>query len=649
VSGRLERAGCLTLVCAALSLAAPSGANAKPESLAFGACSSAQVNAHVATLQCATLAVPFDRADPAAGDLALAVQRVPASAPRTGVIVLLAGGPGQAALPAFEELLAPLAREPALRGFELVAFDQRGTGQSEELQCPAAGLSVKGGITAYFGACGTALGATRTLYTSQESVEDLDALRRALGGTPLSLFAVSYGARVAGMYAREHPQGVARMVLDSPTPLAGSDPLDSQRVRALRRVLDEGICSAAPCRLFSRNVYADLTLVVKALHSHPLRTRIYDDRGRLWPATVTEAGVLRLLFGLDLSQGARELAPAAIAAAAHGRVGPLARLTQALQAGFPGGGFASSRESPPHAAEHALSSLGEESLAGAAPAIGSTISSALFAATYCLENELPWSPDSAPGGRRAMLRRWLGRLPAGATAPFRRATVAGQSALSLCADWPATAPAPPSPVGLSAARTLILSGDDDLRASYEQDRTIAEGYSDARLLRVPDVGHSTVGSDRSGCAKAAMIGFLATGRAPASCRGSSEPQALPLPSPSLRDVPPAASSSREAGQVATAAAMTLEDLFGQPSLSGGGLRGGYWALAPGGFVLHGMVDVPDVALSGTVSVGADVTGRLKLSAHLTVRGRLAGSLRLRGLELSGRVDGAWVRARLVAL
>ena len=31
------------------------------------------------------------------------------------------------------------------------------------------------------------------IYTSQESVEDLDALRQALGGTPLSLFAVSYG------------------------------------------------------------------------------------------------------------------------------------------------------------------------------------------------------------------------------------------------------------------------------------------------------------------------------------------------------------------------------------------------------------------------------------------------------------------------
>ena len=40
------------------------------------------------------------------------------------------------------------------------------------------------------------------------------------------LFAVSYGGRVAGMYAREYPQGVARMVLDSPAPPVEADALN---------------------------------------------------------------------------------------------------------------------------------------------------------------------------------------------------------------------------------------------------------------------------------------------------------------------------------------------------------------------------------------------------------------------------------------
>jgi pimeloyl-ACP methyl ester carboxylesterase len=589
------------------------------------------------------LVVPFDRADPAVGSIALAVQRVPASAPRAGVIVLLAGGPGQPALPAFEKFLAPLAREPALRGFELVAFDQRGTGQSEELVCPATSGPFEG-ISAYEGGCGNALGPTRAFYTSQESVEDLNALRQALGGTPLSLFAVSYGTRVAGIYAREYPQGVARIVLDSPTPTTGPAALNGPRLRALPRVLDEGICGDGACRSFSRNVYADLTRVVATLHRHPLRTRIYDAHGRLRPAKVTEAGVLRLLFGLDLSPDTRELAPAAIAAAARGDAVPLARLTHGLQAETPSSDFAS-----PPAAGLPPGPLGEDSFAGGAPESDSAISMTLLAATSCVEDELPWSPDSPVAGRAATLRSWLASLPSGSTAPFAPATVAAETALPLCVDWPATPPAPPSPTGVSATPTLILSGVDDLRTPYEQALTIAADYSDVRLLRIPDVGHSTVTADQTGCARRAMIEFLAGGQAPASCPGSGEAQALPLPPSSLGEVPAAASSSNAAGRVTTAAAMTIEDLFSQTTLSGGGLRGGSWALERDRLVLHGMLDVPGVAVSGDIREGGDTTGPLDLTGHLTVRGRLVGKLTLHGLTLSGRVGGARVQARLAAL
>jgi pimeloyl-ACP methyl ester carboxylesterase len=639
----------LALLCAASSLATPAGAGAQAGSLAFGACQSTQLIVHAARVQCATLDVPFDRANPAAGSIALAVQRVPASTSRVGVIVLLAGGPGQPALPAFEALLAPLAREPALHGFELVAFDQRGTGQSEALQCVEPSHSPKGGIAAYFGACGTALGATRELYTSQESVEDLDALRQALGGTPLSLLAVSYGGRVAGMYAREHPQGAARMVLDSPSPPTGSPALEQQRLQALRRVLDEGICGGGPCRSFSSDVYSDLTSVVAELHHHPLSTRIYDAGGRLRPARVSESGLLALLLGLDVSQPTDELVPAAIAAAARGDAAPLARLTQGLEAELPGGRF----PQPPAAGRlpgvvQPLAQLGEEPFAASVPLSAVADSQALFAATYCVENEMPWTPDSPPAGRAATLRGWIASLPARSTAPFLPTTVAAGSDLPFCMDWPATPPAPPSPTSVSATPTLILSGDNDLRTPYERDLTVAAGYSEARLLRIPDTGHSTFSADRTGCARRAAVEFLAGGRAPGWCPGSSEPQALPLPPSSLGRVHPAMSGSPVAARVAAAAAMTLEDLFGQTS-PGGGLRGGYWAPGPTGYVLHGMVDVPGVALSGTVRIAIGITGSVKMSGHLTVRGRLAGTLALRGLTLSGRLGGARVRARLAAL
>ncbi len=635
-NGRL--AGLLALACVALSLGLTATADAQPAPLVFTPCRPTQVFVSSAGLQCATLDVPFDREDPSVGNIALSVQRVPAGAPRVGVIVLLAGGPGQPALPALEGFLAPLARDPALRGYELVAFDQRGTGQSGGLLCPG-GEEGPRGLTPYFGACGAALGATRGFYTSEESVEDLNALREALGGTPLSLFAVSYGTRVAGMYAREHPQGVARMVLDSAVPTTGPDPLSLARLLALRRVLDEGVCGAGACRPFSSNLYTDLTRLVALLHRHPLRTHIYNDHGRLRPASVTELGVLRLLSRIDLSPGIRELAPAAIAAAAHGDVAPLAQLTHSLQAEGPGTG---SSALPGTGTASDDSSLGDGSLAVEAPASASGDSGVLFAATACVEDQLPWSPESAPAGRASTLRDWLAALPAGATAPFAPATAVTDSDLPFCLDWPATPAAPPSPVGVSATPTLILSGDQDLRTPYEQALTIAATYSNATLLRVPNTGHSTVTTDQTGCAQRAMIAFLTSGHAPASCPASKEPQALPLPPASLDKIQPLSSHSRLVGRVAAAAASTLEDLWGQIELSfgGGGMQGGFWRLRGTKLIAQDLVDVRGVAISGSASLRSAV-------AHFTVHGQLNGTLTQRGRMVTGRLGGTPIHMHLV--
>lgn len=88
MSTRLLAAIISVLACLALSLADAAGAGAQAGPLAFASCRSDQVFVTVPGLQCATLTVPFDRADPSEGSIALALQRVPASAPRQGVIVL---------------------------------------------------------------------------------------------------------------------------------------------------------------------------------------------------------------------------------------------------------------------------------------------------------------------------------------------------------------------------------------------------------------------------------------------------------------------------------------------------------------------------------------------------------------------------------
>jgi pimeloyl-ACP methyl ester carboxylesterase len=611
---------------AAAALPAPS--SAQGSTFGFRGCRPAQEFMRVPGLQCATLPVPLSRSEPAGRQLALAVQRIPARGPHTGTLVLLAGGPGQPAIPAFEQFIAPLAKSPQLRGFELVALDQRGTGQSGSLECNPHRIPRRVRTqTAYFGACGEQLGPSRADYTSQESVQDLESLRIALGGAPLSLLAVSYGARVAGMYAREHPQGLARTVLDSPTPLEGDSALGIPSRRALPRVLDDAICGHGACRSFTGDAYEALTRVLATLAKGPVRAHVFDDEGRRHRTAITEARIFTLLGLIDLDPQLRDLVPAALAAAADGRPIPLARLTQNLPAAAP----------PELLAEPSPSSHGLRRLVE-----GSGISSLLFAATVCSETELPWTADSQPPGRLSTVEHWLSDLTPGLTAPFSAQLIARMAPISICLDWPATTPPPPPPSGVSAVPTLILGGEDDLRTPFEEDEQIALGYSDVRLLEIPDTGHSTFTSDLSGCASRAAIAFLSSGSAPGSCPASRIPQAIPLPPASLREVHPARSASPAAGRVAAAVAITLEDMVGQLPPGGGGLRGGWWEMRGlETLVLQDLVDVEGVRVSGKITV---VDGALR--GTLQIRGRLAGSLRLSGRTLRGRLGRNRVQAWL---
>jgi len=83
---------------------------------------------------CGMLSVRLDPFGPAPGRLSLqvAVSDV-AGAPR-GVLVFLTGGPGQPGVPFVPRLTGRLG--PALRGYRMVMFDQRGTGAGA-LSCPA--------------------------------------------------------------------------------------------------------------------------------------------------------------------------------------------------------------------------------------------------------------------------------------------------------------------------------------------------------------------------------------------------------------------------------------------------------------------------------------------------------------------------------
>src|SRR5690606_30615104 len=69
-------------------------------------------------------------------------------------------------------------------------------------------------------ACLSGYEADLRFYTTPYAVDDLEAVRQALGYDRVNLWGGSYGSRVALIYLRRHPQALRAAVLDGVAPLA---------------------------------------------------------------------------------------------------------------------------------------------------------------------------------------------------------------------------------------------------------------------------------------------------------------------------------------------------------------------------------------------------------------------------------------------
>lgn len=199
-------------------------------SLVFEPCELTQRNSAATTAAfCAPFQVPedWDKPDGRKIDLHLAIVRGEAPAAARDLVVLLAGGPGQAATESYPRVAGAFA--PLLRQRNLVLMDQRGTGASHPLECKqdlegedaaSADAVDFAKIRASTQACLTEVSksAAPAQYTTTAAVRDLEALRQALGAPQFDLIGVSYGTRVAQQYLMRHPDGVRSIVLDSPVP-----------------------------------------------------------------------------------------------------------------------------------------------------------------------------------------------------------------------------------------------------------------------------------------------------------------------------------------------------------------------------------------------------------------------------------------------
>jgi hypothetical protein len=91
----------------------------------------------MATLECGTLDLPVDPADPDGGTVEVALARMPSTGDpdeRIGSLILNPGGPGGSGLEFLANTSTAFPEELTDR-FDLVAFDPRGVGASDPVRC----------------------------------------------------------------------------------------------------------------------------------------------------------------------------------------------------------------------------------------------------------------------------------------------------------------------------------------------------------------------------------------------------------------------------------------------------------------------------------------------------------------------------------
>lgn len=179
-------------------------------------------------LDCTTLTVPLDYDEPGAGSLDLALARrraLPAQGYR-GTIVLNNGGPGASAVSFLGRIPEQVAAN-LFPGYDIVAFDPRGVGGSQGFGCDLdfdrGSVYFEGGaeaLRANFAEraeqCEVAAGPVIRHMHSTSVVQDMDAIRIALGEPKLTFLGMSYGTQLAAQYAQTYPETTRAVVLDAP-------------------------------------------------------------------------------------------------------------------------------------------------------------------------------------------------------------------------------------------------------------------------------------------------------------------------------------------------------------------------------------------------------------------------------------------------
>lgn len=295
--------------------------------------------------RCGTLNVPEDRAHPNGRQIALNIALIPAikHKPAPDPLFLLAGGPGQSAVETFPAIV--LALQNIHESRDIVLVDQRGTGKSNPLQCIDSEKDenlTDEQATERLQACPSQLKADPRFYTTEIAMQDLDAVRAALGYETINLYGASYGTRAELTYLRMFPDRVRTITLD-----AVVDPSFIMLMDAAsdgQKSLDFFFarCAAdAACKTTFPNLKTEFDTLLKRLDAKPVEITIPHPRtNQPLTLTVTHSMLTSMVFNTLYSPDLVATLPLNIHLAfADGNYLPLISQAYLLDAGIADGMF----------------------------------------------------------------------------------------------------------------------------------------------------------------------------------------------------------------------------------------------------------------------------------------------------------------------
>jgi pimeloyl-ACP methyl ester carboxylesterase len=320
--------------------------------LAFTPCTlAAQSGAAGVEAQCGTLSVAENPALPQGRRIALHIAWVPADdngQTQPDPVFMLAGGPGQAATSSYPQVA------PAFRGIlkkrNVILVDQRGTGDSNPLQCTdTSGRKTTSDNESsdnpedarrFAVRCRDELSKKADLrfYTTTDAIRDLDDVRKAIGAVRINLVGISYGTRVAQQYAMRYPRSTRALVLDSVAP--NTLFVGNEFARNLEQALDLqfGQCGRIPaCATALGDPRSRLDALMATLKSNPPLVHYRDAstglprEDTLHPSDV--AGLMRMYAYTPL---ASSLLPLQLKEASEGRYDGLMALAKMLDSTMQG-------------------------------------------------------------------------------------------------------------------------------------------------------------------------------------------------------------------------------------------------------------------------------------------------------------------------